>query len=421
MAKSGGKAQLLLGSKLQFDCVRCGRCCRGWHVALSEKEVEQLRANKTPGTPDGDPVMHIDGHPYVAHRPDGACAYLDTEKSLCLLELASGHAAKPLGCRVYPLNLVTVLPGAVSCGVRFDCPAIQQGTGRPLEARRGEIMGFMAEMGFDGTLDLRPLVDLKPATIKLLADFFAETATSGDADPATGSLALMLAANNLAPLGEAFLNDGSTMRDVLPQLQKKFRDNASALLQSATPAGATDRSLFRLWLAGCLRCDEELVGKPFTSRIHRTLHLARISLGGGSLRALGSDHPDTPPPSFTPPSTAPASDVWAPWRRWMDGRLRTLQFFGRAWYGGTFFEGATALAAASALVIAAARAHVAARGEPTTTLGDVEYAVGAVDHGFGRSALHLKWHQRFLENRFLNETAYSSILASFTHTTKTTD
>ena len=408
---------LLLGPGLRCGCVRCGDCCRWRLVSLDQPEVERLQRLQWPSPLGMNAVCRIGGHPYLAHRANGDCIYLDPQKSLCRLELQHGHSAKPVGCRVYPLNLVTVLPDTVSCGVRFDCPAIQQGAGKLLAEQRPRITGFVAEMGFDGQVDGESLAGLSPETVTRLAEFLSEVATGEDATPATGGVAMLLVVRRLRGLGATFLNDWTTLREVLPSLRNRMRAEAAALLACPRRPGAFNRGLFRLCFAGYLRRDQYFVAQPFRARLRRTWHLLRIFFGGGRFSALAPEHPDAPPPALGRGVRIEAEPAaWTVWRRWLDGRLRTLQFFGRAWYHGSFFDGADALAATAPLIVAAAVAHAAGRGQGGTiivvTAADVEYAVGAIDHGFGRSALHMQWHHRPVEERFQTPAVSASFLAA---------
>lgn len=419
--------EIRLARTQRVGCVRCGGCCRRWHVALRPAEIESLRSRDWSGESGlpvpADPVTRIAGHPYLAHRANGDCVYLDPATSLCRLEVRFGHQAKPLGCRVYPLNLASVLPGVVSCGVRFDCPAVQQNAGTPLRSQQAAISGFVREMGLAGRIEAFVLEGLEPANAERLAAWFSALVL----DPPAASPALMAqtlfgAALHFSHLGPEFLADTATMKEILPPLRDKFRGNAR--LRFAT-AGATtlrrlDRALFRLWLAGYLRRDEEVVGKPFFRRIRRTVELARLFAGRGTYRQLGAEHPDVSVDQaalFQPWTVAPAEGdavVWDPVRRWLAARLETLQFFGPSCNHRGFFDGLQALAQAMLLMLAVARLRAAAagrRGGPVTA-ADAEYATGAIDHSFGRSRLLATAHQTALERWFRAPGAFTILAHS---------
>ena len=412
---------LRLAPNQRFDCMCCGRCCHRWHVALREREITELRERDWQGDPrvpvDTNPVTIIDGHPYLAHKTNGECIYFDPETKLCRLQTRFGYDAKPLGCRLFPFNPAAVLPGVVSCTVRFDCPAVQQNHGSPLTAHRDQIVKLSGEMGLTGDVKEAALGGLKPDVAARLAESFAELAASNaNTDPAVGSIALLLAARHLRTHGENFLNDRKTMLEILPNLMTKFRERAAAQLEDAKPLGAMDRVLFHSWLANFMRRDEELLDQPHGRRVRRMLQFTAILFGHGNLHDLGAEHPSVPLGDvrlFSGNTLEPSSPAaWNCWRRFVDGRLRTLQFFGVALDGMGLFAGAQSLGTTFALMSAAAKVQAAAAGRTGGRLeaADVEYAVGAVDHAFGRSRLLRLRPQRFVAEWFGDPARFAAAL-----------
>jgi hypothetical protein len=391
-------------------------------VALREREIVELREHDWQGDPqvpaDNNPVTIIDGHPYLAHKANGECIYFDPETKLCRLQTRFGYDAKPLCCRLFPFNPAALLPGVVSCAVRFDCPAVQQNHGSPLTAHRDRIVKLSGEMGLTGDVKEAALERLKPDMAARLAESFAELAASNaNTDLAVGSIALLLAARHLRPLGENFLNDRKTMREILPSLMTKFRERAAAQLEDAKPLGATDRILFHSWLANFMRRDEELLDQSHGRRVRRMLQFTAILGGHGNLHNLGAEHPSVPLADarlFSGNTSEPSSPaVWNCWSRFVDGRLRTLQFFGMALDGMGFFAGAQSLGTTFALVSAVAKVQAAAAGRAgRLEAADVEYAVGAVDHAFGRSRLLRLRPQRFVAEWFGDPARFAAALRS---------
>ena len=358
----------------------------------------------------------IDGQPYLAHKENGDCIYLDPETTLCRLEVRFGHAAKPLGCRLFPYQLSRVLPKVVSAGIRLDCLAAQQNKGPLMTDQREQIVKLAREMELVGESSGTALGGLHSDTAIQLTESFAGF-FSDDTDPAVGSLSLLLAARHFAELGTDFLNDRATMREILPPLLEKFRHRAGAELAQTKSLGAMDRLFFRLWLGNYLRRDEELIGQT-RRRLRRMFDFTAILFGGGNLRHLGSEHPNLSlrqagmfERRFTEPS---APSVWECWRRFARGRLRTLQFFGESVQGANFFVGLKRLATLFALVNAAAKVNAVASSRANKLeAADVEYAVGVIDHAYGRSAvLRLRPH-RFVEGQFFDVSRYASALSSF--------
>ncbi|MFA5204514.1 MAG: YkgJ family cysteine cluster protein [Lentisphaeria bacterium] len=389
----------------RVDCQCCGRCCRRWRVALRPGEAERLDHWRARAAPDAAAVVErYGGHPYVAHTAAGDCVFLDGVRNRCRLEEVAGAAAKPLGCRIYPFNLVTLFPGVLSCGVRFDCPAVRSNQGRELDAWRQQILDYAMALHPGGHgLDLKTLAHLEPPTVRLLADsfrtFLAESA--GRLSPGAQTVVLWRAVQRFAGLGPAFVNDRETMAEILPRMLAKFAPDPAEERRGVP--GAVSRALFRLWLANYWRRDQEWSGsRGAGARLRRAWLLVCLMAGHGSPAGLSSEHPDLalgraglfrlePPVQPLPgPAASDAAEVWECWRRWLGGRLETWQWFGAAGYGQDLWGGLRSLLQAGLLVAATARVSAAAAGRPRLAAADVQYAVGAIDHAFGRSPL-LQW------------------------------
>ncbi len=101
---------------LSHQCVGCGRSCQGHVVGpLSEAYVEKLQGLHDELVKDfpeleGLSPIRVEKHKStevtaLAVREDGTCIYLGDDK-LCRIHKKFGSAAKPMVCRLYPLNLV---------------------------------------------------------------------------------------------------------------------------------------------------------------------------------------------------------------------------------------------------------------------------------------------------------------------------
>ena len=378
----------------RFTCVQCGRCCRRWHVALSAAEIRSLE--NLQWRQDDDPpqqiVTTISGHPYIAHRANGDCAFLDPATSLCRIHGRFGPGAKPLGCRVYPLNVVSTYWNEVSVTARMDCPAVQQNVGTPLAEQRDDIEKCARLLGIKGGFSSDDLEELSPAAVGLIVNALLESIDSTAAvTPAQRSLGLVIAVERLRTLGIEFLNDTATLEDVLPSVMTRVAEAAAQ--KHHRPVRVLSRALFRQWLAAYLRRYEDIVQKGYLARLARTWDLCLVFIGRGSFHRLGAEHPNLPLAEagfFRSPGTPaeePDADVWECYWRFLKSRLVSLQFFGRAYYDLPFFTGLSALALTYPLVAAAAQCQAKARGTDGIAAGDVQYAVGAVDHNFGRCRL----------------------------------
>lgn len=411
-----GSPSLLIASRQRFACVGCGKCCRRWHVALSAAEVEAL-TQVVPG-PDipRRRVTHIGGHAYIAHRPNGHCVFLDSQTNRCQIHSQLGAAAKPLGCQIYPLNICSSLPGQVSVMARMDCPAVQQNRGEPLTRDQRVIADFAERLGVQGDCPEHLLEELEPVTAQRLTRALIEAIDQQGVTlpPAELAQTLLVSAERFEKLGSVFLNDGELLETIMPSFW--MRSVKIVQEQWVPHLGAWGRALFRAWLANYLRRDEDWLGRPW-SRVLRTADIGRLFFGCGSLRRLSPEHPDIPlrrvhmfrnlpsgkAAAAAVASAAPGVAVWECYWRWVRTRLETHQFFGVAYYGVPYFQGLRTLFQTYPLVLAAARVQAAAAGRRDLEAGDICYAVGAIDHSFGRSPLLKMRTMRAQEDYFTGE------------------
>ena len=388
-------------------------------MLLRPEEIERIRSLPWP---DSDRALvqdfwhSINGFPYFRRQANGACIFL-TDAGICLMHQRFGFDCKALTCRGYPHNIATTWPGEVSVVARLDCPAVQRGEGEPLTANRRQIEALVAELGAGKGFTSRQLQGLnRPAVTQLTEALVSlvEPARDDGLSPGRRAYALALAGERFRALGATFLNDRSTLTEVMPSLLRGVLDEA----RDATPGylGPFARLLFREWLAAYCRRDEELVSTGLGVRLRRTAALAGYALGVGSLRRIGAEHPAVSLRRVglfagRRGREASSHDAWAAYRQLIVARLEGLQFFGVTYYDEAFFVGLRALLQSYALVLAAARCQAVSRGSALIAAGDVQYAVGAIDHCLGRSPL-LQWPSwRRLEEYFAGP-RYGRVLQS---------
>jgi lysine-N-methylase len=120
----------------RWDCHQCGVCCRGSIVPLSEEDVARLKSQNWDQHADfrGTPVMVREswlGHDYrLAQRDDGRCVFL-TDEGLCRIHKELGFEAKPLVCRMFPLQIVP-RDNVAYVTIRRACPSAAADKGRPV-------------------------------------------------------------------------------------------------------------------------------------------------------------------------------------------------------------------------------------------------------------------------------------------------
>lgn len=130
----------------RWSCHQCGVCCRGSIVPLSAEDVARLKAQNWEQNPDfrGTPVMVREswlGHDYrLAQREDGSCVFL-MPNGLCRIHKELGFDAKPLVCRMFPLQVVP-RDNVAYVTIRRACPSAAADKGQPV----GEQLPFARQL-----------------------------------------------------------------------------------------------------------------------------------------------------------------------------------------------------------------------------------------------------------------------------------
>ncbi len=376
----------------QFSCHSCGQCCRDWHVRLSPEEVRRLDALEYPpeaNVPARRTVI-IRGQTYVAHRDDGACVYLDPDGNRCRIHAAHGYERKPLTCRVYPFSIQPTFGTERSCICRFDCPSVRAKQGQPLKRSRAEIERLANDLETSGPFDAATLSSLAPEVVKKIVRGLAGM-LEAHADPLSRPLAALTAVQRLAILGEPFLN-ASPLEKILPPVFE--RSSADSVLPARGQLSRTHQLRFLSLLAMFLRRDEQTVHGTGLQKLGRLAATMLASMGRSNLRALGDEHPDAPLDRarfFGPPGPEPAASPVALIWDLIAIRLESFQFMGAGLHGLPIYAGLRAIFVGAELMMALARWTAITRSDGpdpgVITEADVSYAVGAIDHGFGRGAL----------------------------------
>jgi lysine-N-methylase len=136
----------------RWDCHQCGICCRGSIVPLSERDLARLREQKWAEHPDfqGTPVVVKQswlGRDYrLAHREDGSCVFL-LPGGLCRIHKELGFDAKPLVCRMFPLQVVP-RDNVAYVTIRRACPSAAADKGRPVSEQIDFARKLAREQGF---------------------------------------------------------------------------------------------------------------------------------------------------------------------------------------------------------------------------------------------------------------------------------
>ena len=116
-------------------------------MPLSAEDVARLESQKWherpefKGVPTTAPASRR--RRQLAKRADGACVFLQDD-GLCLIHKELGFAAKPLICRMFPLQLIPHEKQAVLT-LRRACPSAAADKGQPLTEQLADAQAYAKE------------------------------------------------------------------------------------------------------------------------------------------------------------------------------------------------------------------------------------------------------------------------------------
>ncbi len=141
----------------RWDCTRCGQCCRGSVIPLSEQDLAKLQRQNWAEHPELSGVKTTikvggrSGKYQLARRDDGSCVFL-TADGHCRIHAEHGAQAKPLVCRMFPLQVVPQEQHAVLT-LRRSCPAAAADSGRELSQHLSSVKKLVRDADwFDQTI-----------------------------------------------------------------------------------------------------------------------------------------------------------------------------------------------------------------------------------------------------------------------------
>lgn len=115
-----------------YSCDGCGTCCRHFVVELDAADQRLLDRQDWSDQLPHRPTVIRDGRVYLNKTADGACEFLDDENQ-CRIHARYGVDAKPLTCQLYPFEIVPCSDGQFRMSLRFDCHAVTESVGDPIQ------------------------------------------------------------------------------------------------------------------------------------------------------------------------------------------------------------------------------------------------------------------------------------------------
>jgi lysine-N-methylase len=131
----------------RWSCHQCGVCCRGSIVPLSNEDMARLIEQGWHARPEFQHVQTTVPYPgggrQLGKRADGSCVFLQDD-GLCLIHKELGFDAKPLICRMFPLQLIPHEKDAVLT-LRRACPSAAADKGQQLGEQLKDARAYAAE------------------------------------------------------------------------------------------------------------------------------------------------------------------------------------------------------------------------------------------------------------------------------------
>ncbi len=375
-------------SSQHYHCQQCGRCCRRFLIPISRLEIEAISKLPWPKAQDSREQCYAKygARTYLRVNPvTTECLYLEDGRK-CRMHAAFGSKCKTISCRAYPFEFLRTFGNEITVAGRFDCPAIQDDAGEPLEHYRIDLEDILADplMGaLPPPFTPEQLEGLEQKTVEKIADFLKNALRKSNTPvPAMGQMC-----RRLRQLGPVFANDLETLEVVLPSMLEKATQEC---LDPKPVIGLNwpQRSALRKMMLEAIRFDRVQPDFSFGARLRQAKYSAQFLWGFGNPRAFGPDEPDVQIRNarlFDNDAWEYADDAWECYRRCLAVRLESRQFFGAAYYRKSFYDGLQALLDTWPLAVLLARLHAAATDHPLRVeAADVKYATGLIDHCHGR-------------------------------------
>jgi hypothetical protein len=380
---------------MRFECLRCGRCCRGWQVSFSRDVLQKLASRKWDeifprlrGRKLFERIRNPHGRAAFRFKlqENDACAFLADDNS-CMIHGKFGPQAKAPVCRIFPFTFLHA-PDGVRLGLRFNCPGVIRGTGETLSMRQAELKEafklYVDEVGedvvsqgcfltFDQRLSWTDAGVIEDAFISFLAN---EALSLSDRLHACFALAETL--------------DEAKVEKIGPDRLPEFIRLVTEAVASGAPSGGCpaltwmDRTFFGrflnlLHLREYRRKGGASVEKRLATRVEYFMDGVKFLFQRGAVR-LG----DMPAPARIEQAAKvrvelgeEAQDLLL---RYLICKMTGRNAYGPLMFGAAMVEGVHLLMASVAAVLWFARLFAAGEGLRTAGLEHVRRAVMYVDH-----------------------------------------
>lgn len=282
-----------------WDCTGCGKCCRGNQVPLSDQDLQRIRQQRWDRHPDfrGERTVVRQGllsrRYRLAQRGDGTCVFLG-EDGLCQIHKEFGFDAKPLVCRMYPLQIIPLEKSAVLT-LRRSCPTAAADNGRPLDEHRAAAKAFVKERPRLAAATQPPAIRRGHRTD--WTDALAVTDAIGrllsdERFPLVRRLAHGLSFCNILENARLRRLDSERLRELTSVLEQAAPDEAAPWFQDPSPPSRTAGIQFRQTVVEYLRLHGSYAAhESLQQRLRMAIVAWSFAAGKGDIPLLHSSFP----------------------------------------------------------------------------------------------------------------------------------
>jgi lysine-N-methylase len=310
----------------RWDCHQCGICCRGSIVPLSADDLARLQAQKWEERPEfrGTPVFVREswlGHDYrLAHREDGSCVFLMAD-GLCRIHKELGFDAKPLVCRMFPLQIVPRDNQAVVT-IRRACPSAAADKGRPV----AEQLEFARRVARERHLaDAAPLPPpIKPGerrdwrVVRRLLEVIQRLLTDERYPPVRRLVHALILCRLLEQARTRSLSD-ERLIELFGVLEQNIADEVLDVFAERRQPGSVAAVLFRQIAAELVRLHPRFTARPgWAERWKLAVAAWKFVRGRGKLPKLHALFPDATFEQLEQPLGVLAPELYQPLARMIE-------------------------------------------------------------------------------------------------------
>lgn len=384
----------------RWDCHQCGVCCKGSLVPLSEEDVARLASQRWEERPEyaNTPVMvrqSLLGHEHrLAQRADGSCVFLLPD-GLCRIHKELGFDAKPLVCRMFPLQIVP-RDKVAYVTIRRACPSAAADKGRPV----GEQIDFARQLAHERKLaDVAPYPPaIKPGeqrewpVARRLLEAFQRLQTDERYPPVRRLVHGVLLCRLLEQAKTRALNN-ERLIELFGVLEQNVAEEVGDLFSHRQQPSGAARTLFRQTAGEFVRLHPGFVAKPsWRERWRLAVAAWQLVRGRGQLPRL---HPAFPAGTFEQleePLGVLDPAIYLPLSRLIETTASSWSYALANRNGWSIIESVRMLAVTSAVGLWLLRWRAAGR---PPTVDDMPEIITALDRGQGYAPLAgMKQRQR---------------------------